>query len=74
MRMSTVSVPLPIELEERLDTLLAEGLGESRAGIMRRALEHFAEEAAVNAVLRAEREVENGKVLRGSARAALLDA
>jgi Arc/MetJ-type ribon-helix-helix transcriptional regulator len=66
--MATISVPLSPELQERLDTLVSEGVGSNRADVMRRALEYFSEEEAVNAVLKAEREVASGRVLRGAAR------
>lgn len=70
--MATISVPLSAELQERLDSLVAEGIGSNRADVMRRALESFAEEEAINAVLKAEREVASGKILRGNARKILL--
>jgi Arc/MetJ-type ribon-helix-helix transcriptional regulator len=66
--MTTISVPLSSDLQDRLDALVAEGAGANRADVMRRALEWFAEEEAVNNVLRAEREVAAGKILRGKAR------
>ena len=66
--MATISVPLTPELQQQLDTLVAEGVGSNRADVMRRALEYFAEEAAVNAVLKAQREIREGKILRGDAR------
>lgn len=65
--MATISVPLTAELEERLNALVAEGVGSNRADVMRRALARLAEEEAVNAVLRAERE----PVLRGELSALL---
>ncbi|MEJ0053550.1 MAG: hypothetical protein WDN10_02370 [bacterium] len=70
--MATVSVPLNAELEERLDFLVASGVGANRADVMRRGLENLAEEEAINAVLKAEREVAGGKILRGNARKVLL--
>ncbi len=70
--MANVSVPLSSELQEKLDTLVSEGAGANRADVMRRALEWFAEEEAVNAVLKAEREVHEGRILRGDARSILL--
>ena len=70
--MTTISVPLSAELQDRLDSLVAEGVGANRADVMRRALEWFAEEEAVNAVLQAEREVAAGKILRGTATDILL--
>lgn len=71
--MTTISVPLSPKLQEQLDSLVAEGVGNNRADVMRRALEWFAEEEAVNAVLKAEHEVSAGKVLRGNAKDILLD-
>lgn len=66
--MATISVPLSAELEQQLDTLVSEGAGSNRADVMRKALASFAEEEAINAVLKAEREVSQGKILRGTAR------
>ena len=54
--MSTISVPLSKEHEEKLDHLVGEGVASTRAGVMRKALERLAEDAAVEAVLRAGRE------------------
>ena len=66
--MSTISVPLSKDHEERLDTLVKSGVGPSRAAVMRKALEKLAEDEAVETVLRAEREVSNGKILKGNLR------
>lgn len=70
--MATISVPLTSELQDQLDKLVAEGIGSNRADVMRRALAYLAEEAAVNAVLKAEQEVREGKILRGDPRKILL--
>ena len=53
--MSTISVPLPQPLMRRLVHLTKE-TGASRAAVMRKALERYAEEQAVNVILLAERE------------------
>ena len=66
--MTTVTVPLSKEHENRLDALVKQGVAQSRAGVMRKALEKLAEDEAVETVLRAEREVSLGKVLRGDLR------
>jgi Arc/MetJ-type ribon-helix-helix transcriptional regulator len=66
--MATISVPLSSELQHQLDTLVKNGTGANRADVMRRALEYFAEMEAVNAVLKAEHEVSQGKIIRGKAR------
>ena len=54
--MSTISVPLSKEGEERLDTLIRQGVGSSRADVMRKALDRLAEEQAIAAVLNAMKE------------------
>mgnify|MGYP001565059505 CR=1 FL=1 len=54
--MATISVPLSKEHHEKLDALIRSGVGSSRAAVMRKALEKLAEDEAVEAVLRAERE------------------
>lgn len=59
--MSTISVPLSKEREESLDNLIRQGVGSSRADVMRRALDRLAEEEAIAAVLEAERELHDGK-------------
>ena len=66
--MTTISVPLRKDNEEKLDELVRSGVGSSRADVMRKALERLAEDEAVEAVLRAERELGEGKVLRGDLR------
>ena len=70
--MATISVPLSAELEHQLDGLVREGVGSSRADVMRRAFERFAEDSAVLAVVEAEQEMREGKVLRGNPRDVLL--
>ncbi len=62
--MATISVPLNPELQNQLDQLVKNGSGSNRADVMRRALEYFAEEQAINAVLKAQRE----PTLRGDLR------
>lgn len=62
--MSTISVPLTKEGEAKLDELVKSGIAPSRAAVMRKALEKLAEDEAVEAVLRAERE----PTLRGDIR------
>lgn len=62
--MTTISVPLRKDNEEKLDELVRSGVGSSRADVMRKALERLAEDEAVEAVLRAERE----PVLKGELR------
>ncbi|HBV33084.1 TPA: hypothetical protein DIC39_02470 [Patescibacteria group bacterium] len=66
--MSTVSVPLTPKLEEAVINLVKSGLGANKADIIRKAITSFAEEQAVQAVLRSEQEAREGKVLKGDLR------
>lgn len=65
--MTTLSVPLPAHLEE-LVKKLAKQHGSNKAAVVRYALERLAEEEAVAAVLKAEQELGEGKILRGDLR------
>ncbi len=66
--MSTISVPLSKEHQDRLDNLVKHGAGSSRADVMRKALDKFSEDEAVAVVLKAEKELSDGKLLRGDLR------
>lgn len=66
--MSTLSVPLTPNLEKAVEELVKEGYGPNKASVVRMAIKKLSEEAAVEAVLRAQREVTSGKVLRGDLR------
>lgn len=64
--MSTLSVPLTPELSKIMDKLVEDGVAANKADAARKAIEFYAEDQAVCAVLRAEREVKDGKILRGN--------
>ena len=66
--MSTLSVPLTPALELEINKLVKSGFASNKAAVVRRAIERLAEDEAVNAVLRAEQEVTEGKILRGDIR------
>jgi Arc/MetJ-type ribon-helix-helix transcriptional regulator len=66
--MTTISVPLPIDLEEKLNNLIKSGYGSNKADVVRRAITRLAEEEAVQNVLRAQQEISSGKGLRGDLR------
>lgn len=63
--MSTLSVPLTPELEERITTLVNNGYGVNKADVARKAIDFYAEEMAIKDVLEAEQELKDGKILRG---------
>ncbi|MBI3619236.1 ribbon-helix-helix protein, CopG family [Candidatus Peregrinibacteria bacterium] len=54
--MTTISVPLPAELLQQLESLIRQGKVPNKAAAMRMALEKYLEDQAVEAVLQAERE------------------
>jgi putative addiction module CopG family antidote len=66
--MSTLSVPLPPELEKFINSQVKSGNAANKADVVRRALVRFSEDEAVRIVLEASQEVKDGKVLRGDLR------
>lgn len=54
--MATISVPLSPEQQNTLDALVANGAGANRADVVRKALDTFAENQAIESILAAERE------------------
>lgn len=66
--MSTLSVPLPPHLEEFITDQIKKGFASNKAEVVRKALRLLREEEAINAVLKSEREVSEGKLLRGDLR------
>ncbi len=66
--MTTLSVPIPAELEAFIDGEIKHGRSPNKSAVVRRALHRLAEEEAVQAVLQSEREVAEGKILRGDLR------
>ena len=63
--MSTLSVPLTHPLESFIEQMVKRGAASSKAEVVRQALARYAEDEAVEAVLRSEQEARDGKVLRG---------
>lgn len=66
--MSTLSVPLTPKLEEFILDQIKMGRSANKADVVRRALTALSEEEAISAVLEAQREVREGKILRGDLR------
>lgn len=62
--MTTISVPLNPAVEEALNELV-EITGANRSAVVRKAIERYREEAAINDILVAQQEVREGKILRG---------
>ena len=63
--MSTLSVPLSPDLESFISDMVQRGVAQNKAEVVRQALTHYKEDQALAAVLKAEQEVQEGKVLRG---------
>lgn len=63
--MSTISVPIPHNLESFINEMITRGIAPNKAEVVRQALLRYAEDQAVEAVLRAEQEARDGKILRG---------
>ncbi len=70
--MATISVPLSAKVEKELNELV-EITGANRVSVIRTAIERYREEEAVQAILQSEREIAEGKILRGNLRTMLLD-
>lgn len=54
--MSMLSVPLTPELEDKINRLIEDGVAPNKAELARKAIEFFAEEQAIQDVLRAQNE------------------
>lgn len=63
--MSLLSVPLTPELEQTINRLVKDGVASNKAALVRKAIEFFAEEQAIKDVLQAEKELKEGRILRG---------
>ena len=63
--MVTISVPITPKQEKFIKELVKSGRAANKAHVVRYALQRLSEEEAVAAVLDAEREIVEGKGLRG---------
>ena len=66
--MATLSVPITAAQENFIDSLIKSGKAANKAHAIRMALDRFAEEEAVAAVLASEQEIREGKVFKGDLR------
>lgn len=66
--MPTISVPLQEDLAEFVRTQVKRGYAHNKAEVVRKAIRRLAEEEAIAAVLSAEQQVREGKILRGDLR------
>ncbi len=63
--MSTITVPLPRDLEDFINNEVSSGRGESKAHIVREALVRLREEKALACLHEAEVDIKEGRVFRG---------
>ena len=66
--MSTLSVPLTPKLEEFINQQVKSGRAANKADVVRRALTAMTEEEAVQEILLAQKEISEGKGLKGDLR------
>ncbi|MEK9131438.1 MAG: type II toxin-antitoxin system ParD family antitoxin [Patescibacteria group bacterium] len=66
--MSTLSVPLPPDLEKFVISKVKDGYAANKAEVVRRALKRLSEEEAIAAILQSSQEIKDGKILRGDIR------
>ncbi len=63
--MTTLSVPLNVDLTDFIDSVIVENKAETKAGVVRMALQWFQEHMIMQEVLQAEQDLKDGNVLRG---------
>lgn len=66
--MSTLSVPLPANLEAFIASMVQSGRATNKADAVRKALIKMSEDEAIAAVLRSEQDEREGKVFYGDLR------
>lgn len=66
--MTTLSVPISGDLEKFIESMVKAGKGSNKADVVRRALREYEENEALENILQSEREIAQGKGLRGDLR------
>ncbi len=66
--MTTISIPISGKQEEFIDSYIKSGQAETKAAVVRIALNKMAEDDAVRVVLQSEQEIREGKILSGDLR------
>lgn len=66
--MTTLSVPISGELEQFINRMVKEGRGANKADVVRRALREYEENRVIEDILKAQREIAQGKGLKGNLR------
>lgn len=63
--MTTLSVPLNADLTSFVDSVITDNKAETKAGVVRMALQWFQEHMIIQDVLQAEQDLKDGNVLKG---------
>lgn len=63
--MTTISVPMPKDLLDFVDSIIHSGEAENRAQAIRKAIRKMREQNEINEILEASRQVKNGLVYTG---------
>lgn len=69
--MANISVPLPTKLLDAVEERVRNGYEESKSSLVRKAVEKYLDDQFVQDILLAQKEVAEGKVLRGNLKALL---
>lgn len=64
--MTTISVPINGDLEDFINYQVSIGNAETKAGFIRRAISKMQEDFYISEVLEAEKEMREGKIIRGN--------
>jgi Arc/MetJ-type ribon-helix-helix transcriptional regulator len=63
--MTTISIPLTRELNNFIDEQVRLGNASSKAELIRRAIIKFKEDEFISSILKAKKEIKDGKALKG---------
>lgn len=69
--MTTISVPINGELESFINYQIEIGNSETKAGFIRRAIIKMQEEYYISEILEAEKEMKEGKIVKGDLKSLL---
>ena len=64
--MTTISVPIPKNLEDFINQIVESGKAETKAEVVRQALRKYAEDEIFASVLKSRQEIKEGKILEGN--------
>lgn len=63
--MTTISVPIPHHMLEFIEREVKMGNFENKAAVVRKAISKFREDVAYESLLRAEKDIEEGRIFKG---------